>query len=227
MSEEAFGFVANLMDKLTSSEETLGQQLLYQFSQAQFGRYWQYADLTTVLWAAATLIRPISYLEIGVRRGRSAAVVTAMCPDCAIYGFDLWVPDYAGAPNPGSAFVRNELARVGHRGSVVLESGDSRETVPAFLRQHPDLYFDLITIDGDKSLLTVATDFANTLPRLKVGGIVLTDDLPMFPVLRRVWDKVIRQDSRYMSREFTDVGYGVAAAIRVSDEPLITMMRRA
>lgn len=226
MSEEAHTFVADLIDRLTPSEETAGQQALYRLSQAQFGRYWRYADLTTVLWAAANLIRPESYLEIGVRRGRSAAVVAATRPDCAVYGFDLWLAGYAAVPNPGPDFVRNELRAVGHRGSVVLESGDSRKTVPAFLRKHAGLYFDLVTVDGDHSALGAATDLANVLPRLKVGGIVVLDDICSVPVLRRVWQKVVRRDSRYLTWEFTDAGYGVAAGIRVSDEPLITTMRR-
>ena len=127
MSEEALSFVADLIDRLTPSEETAGQQALYRLCQNQFGKYWRYADLTTVLWAAANLTRPNSYLEIGVRRGRSAAVVGATRPDCAIYGFDLWVAGYAGVANPGPDFVRGELRAVGHRGSVVLESGDTVE----------------------------------------------------------------------------------------------------
>ena len=31
------------------------------------------------------------YLEIGVRRGRSMAMVASQAPDCSMLGFDLWV----------------------------------------------------------------------------------------------------------------------------------------
>lgn len=41
---------------------------------------------------------------------------------------------------------------------------------------------------------------------------------PRQPLLRRVWEKVIRQDGRYVSWEFANAGTGVATAIRVSDE---------
>ena len=225
MSKEAANFVADLMGMLTPSDQVVEQHAFYRLAQAQFGRYWRCADLTTALWAAATLIRPSSYLEIGVRRGRSAAVVAATCPKCAIYGFDLWVADYAGAANPGPDFVRSELRAVGHQGGVVLMSGDSRNTVPAFLRTQPDLYFDLITVDGDHSLLGAATDLANTLPRLKVGGVVVFDDISAVPALRRVWEKVVKRDSRYAAWEFTDAGYGTAVAIRISDEPTLGTMQ--
>lgn len=70
---------------------------------------------------------------------------------------------------------------------------------------------------GAKSVLSVASDFANALPRLKVGGIVVTDDLPINPVLRRIWERVIVRDGRYSSWEFIDANVGVAAAIRVAD----------
>ena len=219
-SRQAVSFVIDLIDRLTPSQEIADQLAYYQFARAQFGPHFRDADLTTTLWAAATLIRPTSYLEIGVRRGRSAAVVAAMCPNCAISGFDLWVPDYGGAPNPGPDFVRNELLAVGHRGNVELMSGDSSQTVPPFLQQRPDLFLDLITVDGDHSVLGAATDLANVLPRLKVGGIIVFDDITA-PTLRRAWDHLVSRDSRYVTWEFAGSGRGVAAAIRVGDKPLL------
>ena len=217
MSREAVDFVIGVLGRLTPIEQLAAHQLFYGLAQGKFGKHWRYADLLTVLCSAAYFIRPSNYLEIGVWRGRSAAVVGALSPDCAIYGFDLWIPEYGGAPNPGPEFVRGELKTIGHRGNVVLESGDSLKTLPAFLSQHPDLYFDLITIDGAKSVLSVASDFANALPRLKIGGIVVTDDLPVNPVLRRIWERVIERDGRYTNWEFIDANVGVAAAIRVAD----------
>lgn len=217
MSEDAAKFVVDVLGRMTPMKVFAGHQFFYRWAQEKFGKHWRHADLLTTLSAAAYFLRPRSYLEIGVCRGRSAAVVGAMSPQCAIYGFDLWIPDYGGAPNPGPDFVREQLRAVGHSGSFTLVSGDSRETVSPFLRQHPDLYFDLITIDGVKTVAGVGADFANVLPRLKVGGIVVTDDIPVLPVLRRVWDKVIGRDSRFESWEFAANGRGVAVAIRVSE----------
>lgn len=224
-SEQAVSFVIDLIGQLTPSQEVVDQQAYYHFARAQFGSHFREADLTTVLWAAATLIRPTSYLEIGVRRGRSAAVVAAMCPDCAIFGFDLWMPDYAGAPNPGPEFVQKELSAVGHRGSLELMSGDSRKLVPSFLQQRPSLFFDLITVDGDHSVLGAASDLANVLPRLKVGGIIVFDDIET-PGLRRAWDHLVRRDKRYVTWESAATGQGIAAAIRIGDKPLLGRAER-
>ncbi|MEX1253747.1 MAG: class I SAM-dependent methyltransferase [Dehalococcoidia bacterium] len=224
MSPEAVAFVSDLVGKLTPSEETAALQAFYRGLQEQFGAYLRYADLNTVLWGAATLIKPKSYLEIGVRRGRSAAVVAALRPDCAIHGFDLWQEVYFADPNLGPDFVRDELRRAGHRGAVELVSGSSAETVPAFLREHPDLYFDIVTIDGAKAFDIVASDYANTLPRVKVGGIVITDDLAYAPALGRIWHELVGRSGRFIAAPFSGAG-GVSAAIRFADEPWQSTLR--
>jgi predicted O-methyltransferase YrrM len=188
----------------------------YRTGLGRFGDHWRYADIVTVLQAAARLLRPERYLEIGVRRGRSMAIVAAACPGCEIIGFDLWVPDYAGMPNPGPAFVRGELARVGHAGSLELIGGNSHDTVPQYLREHPDAFFDLITVDGDHSRQGAAQDLRDVLPRLKVGGVLVFDDIahPALPHLDRVWRRVVVADQRFSTWEFSELGYGVALAVR-------------
>jgi predicted O-methyltransferase YrrM len=218
MSEEAVCFVSEHIDKLTATERLTGQLAYYRYGREKFGRYWRYADLTTLLWAVATLTKPANYLEIGMHRGRSASIVGALCPACEIYGFDLWIPDYAGIESPGPDFVRTQLKAVGHGGNVTLTSGNSKTTVPAFLREHPDLYFDLINVDGDHGLVGAAHDLANVLPRLKIGGVVVFDDLCMNQGLVRLWDRVVKRDSRYVTWEFTETGFGVALAVRIGDE---------
>ena len=217
MSEEAADGVAAVADKLTTDENLKAVRFRYAWARDKYGSHWRFADLPMTLWAASTLLQPTAYLEVGVWRGRSAAGVVTVAPDCAIYGFDMWIPGYAGSENLGPEFVKGELKSAGHTGKVVLVSGDSRKTLPAFLREHPDLYFDLVTIDGDKSISGAASDFAAALPRLKVGGIVVYDDMPSLPRLRRIWNKVIKGDTRYVDWEYRNAGFGVAAAVRVSE----------
>ena len=53
-SPDAVAFAIELLGKLTPSQETAAQQKFYRGAQEQFGKYLRYADLTTVLWAAAT-----------------------------------------------------------------------------------------------------------------------------------------------------------------------------
>jgi hypothetical protein len=171
----------------------------------RFGDSWQYADLVTAAYASAEMLRPSSYLEIGVRRGRSMAAVALAAPTCDFVGFDRWTENYAGMPNPGPEFVRDELKRVGHRGNVEFISGNS----------HPGAFFDLIVVDGDHSDQGAAEDIACVLPRLKVGGALLFDDISHFKhTLIDVWRHFFLDNPRFSAWEFRDLGYGVGIAVR-------------
>lgn len=215
VSDEAARGALDAISKLTASDFHDVQRYYMEWGHDRYAPFWRLANLITMVWAAGTLLHPRAYLEIGVQRGRSAAVLASVAPECDIYGFDLWIEGYAGTDNPGPDFVRGELARVQHRGRLELTSGDSRATLPSFLASHPDLYFDIVTIDGDKSIAGIASDFAHSLPRLKVGGVVIFDDIPAKPVLRRVWDAMVIHDRRYAAWEYQSGDHGVAAAVRI------------
>lgn len=179
------------------------------------GRSWRYADITTVLAAATELLRPQDYLEIGVRRGRSMAVVARRAPTCAVTGIDLWEPGYAGIENPGPEYVAAQLVLLGHAGPCRLVSGDSHSELPRLFAETDEPTFDLVTVDGDHSDRGARRDLEDVLPRLRIGGCVVFDDIshPAHPGLLRVW-RSATADRRYATWEFDDVGYGVALAIR-------------
>jgi predicted O-methyltransferase YrrM len=191
---------------------------VYRAGLDRIGDAWMYADLYTTLAGAASVLRPETYLEIGVRRGHSMSMVAAHAPSCAIYGFDMWVQDYAGLPNPGKAFVEQQLGRIGYGGRVAFTDGDSASTIPAFLRAHPDLYFDLITVDGDHSARGARVDLCNVMPRLKVGGVLVFDDIAnaSHPDLQGVWDDTVAARPDMATWSFDEAGFGVAIAIRTS-----------
>lgn len=213
---ESLKSVMEVLNKLEIDDYIRYLQAFYEAGLSRFGHQWIYADIATVLLAATQLISPQRYLEIGVRRGRSMAMVASVCPDCDMVGFDIWQEGYAGIPNPGPDFVKRELEKIGHRGTLQLISGNSHETVPGYLRDHPDQYFDLITVDGDHSLTGAAQDLVDILPRLKRGGVVVFDDIssPHHPYLIDVWKQLVRDDMRFSTWEFPELGYGVALAVR-------------
>ena len=100
-------------------------RLCYEDGLKRFGDDWGYADLVTVVMGLADVIKPRSYLEIGVRRGRSVCAVASRANDCDIAMFDMWIDNYAGMDNPGPDFVREELAKVGYRGKAEFHNGKS------------------------------------------------------------------------------------------------------
>lgn len=205
-----------LMKRLTPDDYTVFLSEYYADGLRRFGSAWRYADIVTVLLCLSEIIEPRSYLEIGVRRGRSVAAVASVSPRCALILLDMWVPNYAGMENPGADFVREELKRVGHEGTARFINGDSHETLPALFSEMPDTTFDLITVDGDHETKGAIQDLCDVLPRLNAGGAIVFDDVchPAHPELAEVWHEVVVSDARYSSFTYSDVGYGVGFAIR-------------
>jgi predicted O-methyltransferase YrrM len=176
--------------------------------------YW---DMCCALAAYAELVKPQRYLEIGVRQGRSAAIVAAVCPDVDLYLFDMWHPAYAGVPNPGPGFVQAQLQRVGHRGGVHFGTGRSQETIPRFFADasQPDL-FPLITVDGDHRDAGARRDLDNVIDHLAPGGMLAFDDIshPTYPTLHDTWRRFIADHPGLLVRENARDGTGTALAFQ-------------
>ena len=130
--------------------------------------------------------------------------------------FDMWLKNYAGMDNPGPELVKSELTNVGHTGPVEFINGDSHKTVPQYFVDHPGSAFDIITVDGDHTNIGAAQDLADVMPRLKIGGAIVFDDIchPKHPGLRDVWRRLVEEDRRFSFYSFRSVGYGVGFAIR-------------
>ncbi len=208
--------VRDVLDRLVRDPFIDFMRRYYALGHERFGADWGFLDQLTVLHAAASLARPRRYLEIGVFRGRSLAVVAAAAPEADLHGFDLWVEGYAGLDNTGPDLVKEQLRRVGHRGRVELVAGSSHETVPAFLEAQPGLCFDLVTVDGDHTEAGARRDLETVLPRVAVGGVLVFDDLrhPKCPWLERVWDEVVGGHPGFAADKFTGIGWGVGFAVR-------------
>lgn len=205
-----------LMNRLTPDDYTTYLKDFYAHGRQQYGGNWRYADIVTVLLCLAETLQPRTYLEIGVRRGRSACAVASKAPFCAMFLFDMWMANYAGMENPGPDFVKLELARIGHKAPTSFTDGDSHKTIPAFFARNADAMLDIITVDGDHSEAGAAQDLCDVLPRLAVGGAVVFDDIahPAHPELNRVWKALVEDDDRFSAYSYREAGYGVGFAIR-------------
>ena len=215
-SSEVIKGVSNVLDKLEPEPCINFVKSFMNKGLTNFNNHWVYADINTVLYAIANIIKVENYLEIGVRRGRSLCVMASQSKNTNIYGFDLWIKNYTGVDNPGPEFVKLELKKFNHNGKLVFIDGDSKYTIPSFFNSQKDLYFDVITVDGDHSLRGATIDLKNVIKRLKIGGILVFDDISSHehPYLNGVWEKVIKSKKNFHTWEFRDVGLGVAFAIR-------------
>jgi predicted O-methyltransferase YrrM len=175
--------------------------------------YW---DMCCALAAYTSLHSPTRYLEIGVRQGRSAVIVAAVNPDVDLYLFDTWHRDYAGVPNPGPDFVRQQLGRVNHRGHAYFVTGRSQETLPAFFaNDESPQTFPLITVDGDHRDEGARADLANVIGHLSPGGMIAFDDIahPDYPTLHRTWQEFVDAHPDLIVRTNTSDATGTAIAL--------------
>ncbi len=183
---------------------------------SKYGDAWQYADINTALLGLAEILQPAAYLEIGVRRGRSLAMVLSRAPSCHVVACDMFIENYSNMENPGPDFVRNELDRLGCSGTLEFVVGDSRKVLPQYFKQHPEMFFDLITVDGDHTAQGARTDLTNVIPRLKIGGALVFDDVsnPSHPELRQVWRDTVVARRGFSTFTFDEIGFGVGVGIR-------------
>jgi predicted O-methyltransferase YrrM len=221
-SPRTLQMVRSVLDKLEPDNYVRYLKLYFDEGRQRFGPHWKLLEIMNVLYAAAELIRPRRYLEIGVRRGRSMAMVLAACQEVEVVGFDMWAENYAGMENPGPAFVHGEMRKVAPLAKIQLIDGNSHLTVPAFLKVNAKTMFDLITVDGDHSEKGALQDLRDVLPRLSLGGVIVFDDIshPQHPYLMKTWRQALSEDGGLASYEFTELGYGIAFAVRNSHPQL-------
>jgi predicted O-methyltransferase YrrM len=113
-------------------------------------------------------------LEIGTRTGLSLVnKLGQMPPDRRATAFclDLFVEQ--GSPS----VVRDNLRRLSiDDGDVHFLVGDSKELVPALLREFPELRFDHALVDGSHDRDDAYADLCNVIPYVRSGGYLVFDD---------------------------------------------------
>ena len=129
----------DLMRRMPNDDYSEFLNKYYDKALNQLGEKWIYADIVTVLNAISKNFDINSYLEIGVRNGRSLLVVANNRPDCNIVGFDLWIEDYAGMDNPGEEYVIEKLLSLIFLEKWILLMAIQRRQFRSILRKIPML----------------------------------------------------------------------------------------
>ncbi len=113
-------------------------------------------------------------LEIGTRTGLSLVNKLGHMPPgrrTTAFCLDLFVEQ--GSPS----VVRDNLRRLSiDDGDVHFLVGDSKELMPALLREFPELRFDHALVDGSHDRDDAYADLCNVIPYLRSGGYLVFDD---------------------------------------------------
>jgi predicted O-methyltransferase YrrM len=146
-------------------------------------------DIRSLLYHLAETYKPKRYLEIGVRRGYSMAMVALASPKTSIVGVDMWVANYGGEKNASPGAVEDQLRAMGYEYKIVFLNGNSHIILPQWFADHPGESFDLILVDADHTEAGALEDLQTCLPHLASGGFLVFDDLHD-PELQRAWQAI-------------------------------------
>lgn len=126
-------------------------------------------------------------VEIGVNACHSLVLMLLVNPNAEYLLFDLYHHAYT---EPTLAYVRSVFPST----KITLVPGDSRQTLPSYLQQHPEVgqRIGFCHLDGGHTESVFSADYQNIQPYLSKEGQVLFDDLDM-PTIRAFLQKKIRE----------------------------------
>jgi len=126
-------------------------------------------------------LKPKHVLEIGTWNGDRAIAMMSQT-DGVYFGFDLFEGANAETDREESNVKPHwPVERVARKLDAahvpwVLQKGNTRETLPRFREQFPDIKFDFAYIDGGHSIQTIQSDWDNVRQMMNPDGVVVFDD---------------------------------------------------
>ena len=177
---------------------------------------------------------PRSYLEIGVNEGLSIYSLLSGIKFQRLLNFipieskpileelvlaDCWGSEYGGTGRFAHEHIQDLLSSVGNIKQTTFLNGDSKITLPKFLKERPieNGNFDFVYVDGDHSYIGAKTDIENILPY--VGKVLFFDD--MYHPAHYKKDNLLELHKEYVRKLKNEYyvfinrhGYGFSAFIR-------------
>lgn len=129
-------------------------------------------ELHCLLDRYSELVRPVSYLEVGVREGDSLIRVLKHARPRRLYLCDDWGRAAGGTGRGSHAHIQALLDERSLNVSPVYLDGDSH-----VLLREVRTTFQMITVDGDHSGPGAAQDLRDCWPLLEPNGFLFFDDI--------------------------------------------------
>ncbi|MFA6158022.1 MAG: class I SAM-dependent methyltransferase [Candidatus Paceibacterota bacterium] len=107
--------------------------------------------------------------EIGFNAGHSVLAMILANPNAHYVLFDLGAHSYA---RPCFDYLKKIFPQT----TLEIVWGDSRETLPAYRKEHPRVMFDLVHIDGGHRSEIYVADWKNSLDITHPGSFIIFDD---------------------------------------------------
>ena len=107
--------------------------------------------------------------EIGFNAGHSVLAMILANPNAHYVLFDLGTHAYARP-------CFEHLKKIFPQTTIEMFWGDSRETVALYHREHTEMVFDLVHIDGGHRSEVYTVDWKNSLNATSSGSLIIFDD---------------------------------------------------
>lgn len=110
-----------------------------------------------------------TFCETGFNAGHSALVFLSES-SAHVFEFDLGTHAYG---RTAQSFLERQ-----YPGRLNVSWGDSRDTIPAFAKAHPDIKCDIIIVDGGHMDDVAKADLTNFAKMAAAGHLLVIDDAP-------------------------------------------------
>jgi len=121
----------------------------------------------------------IDVMEIGFNAGHSADTFLKHNPQLTLTSFDIGGHDYV---LPGKTYIDTTYP---NRHTLLL--GDSRSSVPNYIRENKGKTFDVIFIDGGHDYEVISFDIEHCKKLSHKDTIVIVDDVVFNPEFEKDW----------------------------------------
>jgi len=155
------------------------------------GRYFQQTKVLHYL-AARPSIRHIC--ETGFNMGHSSFNFLTSNPKAIVHSFDIGQHDYTGVMG---RFMTKQFP-----GRFFIHFGDSRKTVPQYVRANPSFRCDLIFVDGGHTYDIATADLENFVSVWNISNLdntIIFDNYPALVTwshgLGPAWENLVRRHS--------------------------------
>lgn len=145
--------------------------------------------------------------EIGFNAGHSFLAMILVNPEAQYILFDLGIHKYS---KPCFEYLKKKFPDV----DMKIIWGDSRDTIPTYHEQNPEISFDIIHIDGGHKQEVYTVDWKNSLNMSSSGSILIFDDTDNKKISSFI-DEWIKKGVVYEAADFLETfGYQHRILIR-------------
>jgi predicted O-methyltransferase YrrM len=200
--------------KTLNPEDTYFDNYLWHYEK----RGEDFYDTYHFAWQWAIAAKPKNILEIGVRTGISICQLLSAYIDYTIIERIVLCDVFNdGFISVGLVNYNLEKLQIAPHvvGKIKYLVGDSKNEIPKYHQENPDVKFDYILVDGSHEKMNAKIDLNNVVSMVADGGVIVFDDLgPDGCNLLDVWHEFKNEHEKNFEWCENLIGKGIGYAVK-------------